>query len=114
MKRRCSECGKVAQPAVNYKRNGKTYYRKVCNECSRAHKVSREKPRQLLKRSGYKIKGTCDRCGFKSKTPQQMKLVYLDSNPSNVSISNLRTYCLNCEAEMRYAPKAKTGLVADY
>ena len=101
--------------AVNYKRNGKTYYRKTCYYCNKKKKSETELPNQLLKKSGYKKKAVCDRCGFKSKTSAQMEIYYRDNNIYNVSLSNLRSYCSNCIIEIKTNPDAaKKNIIADY
>lgn len=70
---------------------------------------------QLLKKSGYKKKTVCDRCGFKSKTHKQMEIYYKDGNKLNVSLSNLRSFCANCVIELKENPAAKDrDLLADY
>lgn len=110
----CNICR--SNPAtVNYVRNGKTYYRKTCYHCNKKKKTNNEMPAQLLKKSGYKKKTICDRCGFKSKTSAQMTIYYKDNNTFNVSLSNLRTYCANCLIEITTNPSsAKKDIIADY
>ena len=70
---------------------------------------------QLLKKSGYKKKTVCDRCGFKSKTPKQIEIYYRDNNKLNVSLSNIRSFCINCVIEITENPNIKIqDLLADY
>jgi len=110
----CTNCGKHPI-AVNYTRNGKTYYRKICYYCIKKQKQSKDQATQLLKKSGYKKKTACDRCGFKSKTPAQIKIHFRDQNPYNVSLSNIRSYCVNCVVEIANNPEAdKRSILADY
>lgn len=100
---------------VNYTRNGKTYYRKTCYHCNKKKKLDNELPVLLLKKSGYKKKNVCDRCGFKAKTQAQMKIYYKDNNIYNVSPNNLRSYCANCLIEINNNPSSsKKDIVADY
>lgn len=110
----CTNCGKHPV-AVNYTRNGKIYYRKICYYCIKKKKQEKDQRYQLFKKSGYKKKTVCDRCGFISKTPDQMKVHYRDSNSYNVSLSNLRTYCINCTVEIKNNPAAaRKDILADF
>lgn len=110
----CKTCRK--QPVtVNYIRKGKKYYRSQCYYCIKDQKQKKKQPEQLLKRSGYKKKNKCDRCGFNSKTSSQMNIYYNDGNTYNVSMSNLRTYCSNCLIEVKTNPAAgRTDIIADF
>lgn len=100
---------------VNYNRNGKTYYRKICYYCIKKKKTEKEDFIQLLKRSGYKKKTICDRCGFKAKTTEQMEIYYKDNNKFNVMLNNLKSYCSNCIIEIRIDPTAANrDIIADY
>lgn len=110
----CKTCRK--QPVtVNYIRKGKKYYRSQCYYCIKESKQRRTEPEKLLKKSGYKKKNTCDRCGFNSKNTFQMSIYYNDGNNYNVAISNLRTYCSNCAIELKTNPTARqTDIIADF
>ena len=110
----CKTCRK--QPVtVNYIRKGKKYYRSQCYYCIKDQKQKKKQPEQLLKRSGYKKKNKCDRCGFNSKTSSQMNIYYNDGNTYNVSMSNLRTYCSNCLIEVKTNPAAgRTDIIVDF
>lgn len=91
----CKECNKNFC-AVNYKRNEKTYYRRICDDCG-SKKQKRSKPRvPSWQAAGYKKKPTCDICGFKSLFPTQMMVYNVDGNLENNEYVNLRTICLNC------------------
>lgn len=81
-----------APAAVNYKKNGKTYYRKFCDVCVREKK----KPNPF-KVHGYRKSSTCDHCGYKSKYPDSFIIYYLDGNKANTKLANLKTVCLNCK-----------------
>lgn len=110
----CTHCGKHPV-TVNYVRNGRTYYRKICYYCIKESKRLKDQTVQLLKKSGYKKKTTCDRCGFVSKTPEQIRIHFKDQNPYNVSLNNLRSYCVNCVIEVKNNPAAdKRTILADY
>ena len=90
----CKKCNKNYR-AINYKRDGITHYRSLCDECGR--KKTKLKPRKAnWTKSGYKKKATCDLCGFKSLFPTQMTVFHIDGDLENVQLSNLRTICLNC------------------
>lgn len=90
----CSTCNKN-HSAVNYKRNGVTHYRSICDECGR--KKNKLKPRiASWQKNGYKKKTTCDICGFNSVYPSQTTVYHVDGKLENVQFSNLRTICLNC------------------
>ena len=110
----CSNCGKHPV-AVNYTRNNKVYYRKICYYCIKDKKDQKNQAKQLLKKSGYTKKTVCDRCGFVAKTPEQIRIHFKDSNVYNVSLSNLRSYCMNCFIEVKNNPAAdKRTILADY
>jgi len=111
---KCQRCNKKTCE-VNYYRKGKTYYRKLCKNCINQDQQSKKLKNQLLKKSGYKKKSRCDRCGFLSKTPEQIYIYYLDKDQLNVSISNLRSYCSNCVIELQHKPIKNHGdLLADF
>lgn len=110
----CKSCKKNAC-VINYQKNGKYHYRSLCRKCIANKKLKKDLANQLLVKSGYVKKKICDRCGFKSKHPSQIKLIYLDGDRLNVSRANLRSYCLNCDAEINFLPQSKqSDLVPDY
>lgn len=81
--------------AINYKRNGVTHYRSICDQCGR--KRNKLKLRVFTwEKSGYQKKTVCDVCGFKSLFPTQMTVFHIDGNLKNSNLNNLRTICLNC------------------
>ena len=90
----CNECNKN-YCAVNYIRNGKTYYRSICDGCGK-NKPKKKAQVHSWEKAGYKKKPVCDLCGFKSLYPSQMTVFHIDGNLTNVLLSNLRTICLNC------------------
>lgn len=104
----CKHCNKNFC-AVNYKRDGITHYRSICDECG--SKKAKKKPQKpLWQKSGYKKKATCDICGFKSLYPTQMTVFHVDGNLENIELTNLRTICLNCvEVVKRKEIKWKRG-----
>ena len=90
----CKKCNKNYS-AINYKKDGITHYRSVCDECG--SKKAKNKNRVAnWEKSGYKKKTVCDSCGFRSLYPSQMTIFHIDGNLKNISLSNLRTICLNC------------------
>jgi hypothetical protein len=90
----CNTCNKNVC-AVNYKRDGATHYRSICDECGR--KKNSLKPRKSTwTKSGYKKKTTCDLCGFKSLFPTQITVFHIDGKLENTLPTNLRSICLNC------------------
>lgn len=79
--------------AINYYKNGRTYYRKLCEVCL-SHGVYHGIPR--WKRAGYKPKDYCERCGFKSGYKEVFRVFHIDGNLNNCRHSNLKTVCCNC------------------
>jgi hypothetical protein len=94
----CPSCSQ-RPVAVNCIKNGITYYRKVCDRCSRRGFKIKPKPPEWAK-SGYKKKPQCERCGFKMKYPDQSNVFYVDGNLKNNNWLNLKTVCLNCQQEV--------------
>jgi len=109
----CPVC-EIRPVAIAYHRNGKTYYRNRCDTCIRARKQIKPKPAGWIK-SGYKKKPHCEKCGFKAKHKEQLTVVYVDGNTTNIDWFNLKTICLNCEAEIKHIGVAwkPSGLVPD-
>ena len=104
----CKSCNKNAC-AINYKREGITHYRSICDECGRLkNKLKPRKPNWT--KSGYKKKTTCDLCGFKSLYNSQLSVFHIDGDLENIALSNLRSICLNCvEVVKRREVKWKRG-----
>jgi len=109
----CKKCSRYPCE-TNYYRKGKTYYRKLCKQCITKEKNNSKIEIQLLKKSGYKKKSRCDRCGFVSKIPEQISIYYVDGNRLNAALPNLRSYCLNCVVELKYLPNNHGDLLADF
>ena len=95
----CEHCG-IRPKSINYHKDGKIHYRKKCEQCSTSHKPV--KP--LWVDSGYKVKRKCEACGFVPSIRSQVTVFYIDGKLTNVSNRNLKTVCLNCNAEL-----VKTG-----
>jgi len=85
----CS-CGR-APVAINYYKNGQTYYRSLCGNCLRGVKLPR------WQQAGYKLKHTCDKCGFKSPHKEVFNVFHVDGNLDNCKQTNLKTVCANCQ-----------------
>jgi len=94
----CSACHN-RPVAVNYKKYQKIYYRNRCDYCIRRNKLPKD-PIPSWVKSGYSKKEKCDRCNFKSRTPEQMAVWYLDNNTNNNNWANLKTVCSNCKIEL--------------
>jgi len=89
--------------ALNYYRKQQPYYRTTCTGCiHRGRKIKTDVPNWF--RSGYRKKDRCDRCSFKFKFSEQSNVYHVDGNTANVSWSNLKTICLNCQQEIAKLP----------
>jgi RNase P subunit RPR2 len=80
--------------AVNYHKNGKTYYRRKCEQCL-AGGIAAGIPKWY--QDGYRIKTQCDHCGFKSKHREQFNVFHVDGNMNNTRPMNLKSVCANCQ-----------------
>lgn len=103
----CKAC-ELRHAGVNYIRNGKIYYRKLCDTCIREKKgIKPAKPNWA--KSGYQKKMTCDKCGFKARWSKQILVYYVDGDLNNTKQNNLRSICLNCSVavEKQDMPWAK-------
>lgn len=92
MRKLCKIC-KHRPVAVNYHKEGKTYYRSKCDHCDR---VSRNGIPRWFK-AGYRKKSKCDRCGFTSKYLEQFDVYHIDGNLNNCRYDNLKSVCANCQ-----------------
>jgi hypothetical protein len=81
--------------AVNYKKEGRTYYRKKCEVCLHHGGVAHGFPKWYL--DGYKQKDYCEKCGYKSKHKEQFNVFHVDGNQNNSRPNNLKTICANCQ-----------------
>lgn len=98
--RKTCPCCNLKPVAINYKKCGRTYYRKKCDQCYR--KKRKPAPPAWL-RSGYKKKDRCEKCNFRFKFAEQSHVYHLDGNTSNNDWFNLRTICANCAIEIEYS-----------
>ena len=85
----CKTCNKN-HVAINYKRDGITHYRSICNECGRKKNKQKSHKANWTK-SGYKKKATCDLCGFKSLFSTQITVFHVDGNLEHIEHTNLRS-----------------------
>ena len=83
--------------AYAYRRNGRVYWRSLCDTCSRKRKGKRVGGITPLQRSGYKKKKKCELCGFRAQDSLQLDVLFVDGNLKNTSVSNLKTVCANCQ-----------------
>lgn len=85
-------CGQRPK-AVNYKKQGKTYYRSLCEICL-SHGLYSGIPR--WQRAGYKIKTQCEKCGHRSPHREVFRVFHIDGDLDNCRHNNLKTVCCNC------------------
>lgn len=81
--------------AINYKKDGRTYYRSKCEACLRHGGVAHGMPKWYT--DGYRQKEHCEKCGHKSKYKEQFNVFHIDGNLTNSRPSNLKTICANCQ-----------------
>jgi hypothetical protein len=91
MRNTCKKC-QQRPVAVNYRKEGKTYYRSMCDHCARGYVIEQPKWAKF----GYKKKSSCDKCGFKSQHQSIFSVFHVDGNLSNANPANLKTICTNC------------------
>ena len=87
------KCG-LRPKAINYKKDNRIYYRKLCEVCLK-HGLHHQVPRWY--RAGYKVKSICEKCGFKSQHKEVFNVLHIDGNLDNCSHANLKTVCANCQ-----------------
>lgn len=73
------KCGQRPR-SINYYKNGKPYYRKLCNVCN-SYGINHRVPR--WQRSGYCIKNRCDRFGFSSPHSEEFRVFHVDGDLNN-------------------------------
>ena len=79
--------------AINYKKNGKTFYRRRCEICLKKglrHGIPK------WKQAGYVKKDLCEKCGYTSNHVEQFNVFHIDGDLNNSSHINLKTICSNC------------------
>ena len=98
-KRPLCECGRAA--AINYKKDNRTYYRKKCTRCI----ADAKKPKkEAWETAGYIKKNKCEKCGFKSKFPEQIHVVKVKG-----TLHTYKSVCLNCEIAVEKTGGWKQG-----
>ena len=93
----CTKCSK-RPAAVNYKKAGKTYYRKKCELCLRYGGPSGYMPKWHV--AGYRLQRQCDKCGHKSQYDSHFNVFHIDGNLDNCKVNNLKTVCANCQRSL--------------
>ncbi len=104
MRKNCKKCNE-RPVAVNYYKEGKAFYRSLCDHCSRGYKSG--DPTWM--KSGYKKKPQCDKCGFKSVHQEVFTVLYIDGNSNNFRPNNLKTVCANCQRILEKDGRWKQG-----
>jgi hypothetical protein len=92
MRELCKTCGQ-RPVAINYIKEGRTYYRSKCDHCSKGRDTGI--PKWYL--DGYRQKDQCEKCGFKSKHKEQFNVFHVDGTLTNSRPNNLKTICANCQ-----------------
>lgn len=92
MRKLCKKCDQ-RPVAINYYKEGKAFYRSVCDHCARGCQTDRP----LWAIAGYQKKSVCERCNFTSKHTEQFNVLYVDGNLTNNRYTNLKTVCANCQ-----------------
>ena len=90
----CIQCN-MRPAAINYKKEGKTFYRSKCEPCNRYN--GEEKGIPNWRRDGFRLKTICDKCGFKSPYKEQFNVFFIDGDLNNTRPSNLKCVCANCQ-----------------
>jgi hypothetical protein len=85
--------------AINYKKKGRTFYRKKCETCLKHGGHCYGIPK--WKQAGYIKKPLCDKCGFKSRHEEQFNVFHVDGVLDNCKINNLKTICANCQRTLQ-------------
>jgi hypothetical protein len=88
----CKTCGQRPR-ALNYYKDGRPYYRRLCEACM-SHGPRAHIPRWQY--AGYKPKNYCEKCGHKSPHKEVFRVFHIDGNLDNCRYTNLKTICCNC------------------
>ena len=109
----CNRC-QQRPCAINYYDNdGNVHYRTKCDPCATKKKPSLN---PKWRKSGYRKKKVCDKCGFRSVHNEQIVVFHIDGNLNNTVISKLRSVCLNCIIEVQKEDSLwrQGDLIADF
>lgn len=104
MRELCEQCNQNPK-AINYKKNDKIYYRRVCDACL----IKKRKDiKPAWQQEGYKKKFKCESCGFIAR--------HLDQLTACKHADSWRTVCLNCEVDFKNTGKIeiKKELKSDF
>ena len=93
----CTKCSQ-RPAAVNYKKAGKTYYRKKCELCLRYGGPSGYMPKWHV--AGYRINKKCDKCGRTYFDQIDLILFDIVCYLDICKFSNLKTVCANCQRSL--------------
>lgn len=106
------KCGQRPR-ALNYYKQGKAYYRSLCESCN-AKGLRAGIPK--WKTSGYVPKMQCEKCGYRSRLPEIFRVFHVDGNLNNCRPSNLKTLCSNCAIETSLGNSGwrQGDLIADF
>lgn len=110
----CAVCNQ-SFAAVNYVKEGRHHYRKLCDGCIRKGKKYKAVPSWY--KAGYRKQAVCDKCGFRAKFPdKQMAVYHVDGNLKNVNSLNLKSVCLNCRVELAASrlPWKPANIIPDF
>ena len=88
-------CCQKSPRAINYHKDKTVFYRKFCEGCAKNGGKDKTTPRWY--QLGYRKKDQCEKCGFKSKHPEQFNVLFIDGDLNNCRPSNLKTVCANCQ-----------------
>lgn len=91
----CEKCNKNPK-AINYKKDDRTFYRRLCDACI-IEKKKNKKPQ--WQQDGYKKKFKCESCGFTAEHATQLTVIETQKN--------YKTICLNCEALFKIENKIR-------
>ena len=80
--------------AINYYKDGKPYYRKLCEKCLR-NGINHGVPK--WHQYGYEKKEVCEKCNYKSKHSEVFNVFHIDGDLNNCRPTNLKTICANCQ-----------------
>lgn len=97
----CKVC-RIEPRAVNYIKNGRTYYRTKCESCNSGKEP--KTPKWIFE--GYEKKQECEDCGFKAKFSAQLTV--------RAEYKIYKTVCLNCQVGFKLSPKPSTKLKPDF
>jgi hypothetical protein len=90
----CKKCG-IRPRSINYYKEDRVFYRANCDSCNKNNGVPLGESR--WHKQGYRQKAFCEKCGFKSRYPEQFNVYHIDGDLTNNRFTNLKTVCANCQ-----------------